>query len=81
MPRIAKTAKKNKAKAKMLDSCKIEERSVETNILILPNAERDLKGLNSLKVLNIDTLSKLGRADNIPVTTTIKSSQFQASLK
>ena len=81
MPRIANTAKKNKAKARILESCNIEDNSVDTNIRIFPNADNDLKGLNNLKVLSIDTLLELGRADNSPVITTIKSSQFQASLK
>ena len=65
----------------MLESCKIEERSVDTRIRILPNADNDLRGRNNLNVLRPETLEKLGSADSNPVITTTKSSQFQASLR
>ena len=59
----------------------MELNKVLINVLILGSTVRDLKGLNNLKVLKELTLPIFGKKLAIPVRTTMKSSQFQLSLK
>ncbi len=65
----------------MPPSYTIDESKVVTRRRMLLRVERERRGRNSRKVRRTETFSKLGRELRIPVITTMKSSQFQASLR
>jgi hypothetical protein len=78
---MAKIAKKKTASAKIFPNWTTEAKSVLTRIFILGSVERDLNGRNNRKVRRPDTLFMPGIEEDIAVRTTIKSNQFQASLR
>jgi hypothetical protein len=59
----------------------IEVNNVDMRILMLGKAFKDFKGRNSLNVLNTEKLRMEGITLIMLVATTIKSSQFQGSLR
>ena len=78
-PRIAKIKKKKKVMKSTLANYEIDSSNVETKSFKLGKAESERSGLKSLKVLITETLLKPGRKLRQPVSTTMKSNQFQAS--
>ena len=65
----------------MLPSYETDASKVPTKSFILGTEVNGLKGLNKRKVLNPEMFAMPGIAVSRLVTTTIKSSQFQASFK
>lgn len=80
-PRIANTVKKNTARIRTPPSYATDARSVDMSIFIDGIVVRLLRGLINLKVLIPLTDVICGIAVSNELTTTMKSSQFQASLK
>ena len=73
--------KKNNINAITFESWTIEIRRVFTRFYILGITDKLFSGRKSRKVLRADTFPMPGMKDNNPVITTMKSSQFQESLK
>jgi hypothetical protein len=76
---MAKIVKKKTAKPIIPPNFLIELKSVPTKILIWGRVVRERRGRKSLKVLKPLTVSRPGISVSKELTTTIKSSQFQAS--
>lgn len=73
--------KKNKDRPRRPPRFDSEEKSVPIRSFIDGIVVRLLNGLNSLKVLKPDIFYMDGNSSRREVTTTVKSSQFQASFK
>ena len=78
---MAKIKKKKMAIERIPPSWDTDESRVPTNILMLGKVDKDLNGLNNLKVLSPDTFSIPGRAVSKLDNTTNKSRQFHASFR
>ena len=78
---MAKMVKKKRAKTRTPPSWATDARSVEMRIFMEGMVVRLLRGLINLKVLIPETDFMAGISVRSELRTTIKSSQFQASLK
>jgi len=81
MPRIAKIAKKKEARPMIPPSCATDAIKVPISSFIEGMVVKLRNGLNNRNVLNPLTPFIPGSYSRSEVTTTIKSSQFQASLR
>jgi hypothetical protein len=81
MPRTANIEKKKEARPIIPPSYETDAIKVPTKSFIEGIVVRLLNGLNNLNVLNALTPSIPGSYSSNAVTTTIKSSQFHASVR
>ena len=78
---MEKIAKKKNANPMMPLNCEIEEMRVPMSTFIEGMVAKLLRGLSNLNVRNTFTPPIPGKDSSKDVTTTMKSNQFQASLR